>query len=104
MVKYFILFAVGIFLLATNPSPQDFSFFLRDQAQSRLDLKDPTAKMLAGEFLATAAIEASYRKNFFIASKYTIDTIGLSLFAPNLPVKFEFLGVAGKFIPLSDFP
>ena len=103
-MKYFIFFAAGIFLFATNPSPQDFSFFLREQAQSRLGLQDPTANMLAGEFLATAATEASYRNNYFIASKYTIDTIGLRLVAPDLPVKFEFIGVAGKFIPLSDFP
>ena len=103
-MKYFILIAASAALYVSNPGIQDFSFFLREQANNRMRLNDETANVFVAEFLSALALEATYRTNYFIASKVTIDTSALRLFEPDMPMKLEVLGIAGQFITLSDFP
>ncbi|WP_438976159.1 hypothetical protein, partial [Roseicyclus sp.] len=78
------------------------SAFNRFVQQSRLD--DELANTFVAEFRAAAAIESTYRANYFLASKFTIDTSAVRLFAPNIPIKIDVLGICGQFIPLTDIP
>jgi hypothetical protein len=96
--------AAGFALYATNPSTQNFNFYVRELANSRMRLDDELANTFVAEFLAAAAIESTYRANYFLASKFTIDTSAVRLFAPNIPIKIDVLGICGQFIPLTDIP
>jgi hypothetical protein len=44
-----------------NPSIQDFNFYVREQANSRMRLDDDLANTFVAEFLSAAAIESTYR-------------------------------------------
>ena len=103
-MKYIIVVVAGLALYATNPSIQDFNFYVREQASSRMRLDDELANIFVAEFLAAAAIESTYRTNYFLASKFTIDTSAVRLFAPTIPIKIDVLGIGGQFIPLTDIP
>ena len=103
-MKYILLLIAGFALYATNPSIQDFNFYVREQANSRMRLDDDLANTFVAEFLSAAAIESTYRTDYFLASKFTIDTSAVRLFAPNIPMKIEVLGLGGQFIPLTDIP
>jgi hypothetical protein len=103
-MKY-MFFAFAIFsLYVTNPSIQDFNFYVREQANSRMVLDDGIANAVVAEFLSAAAIDFTYRTDYFLASKFTIDTSTLRLFASDIPVKIEVLGVGGQFILLTNIP
>ena len=103
-MKYVFL-AIAVFALyVSNPSIKDFNYFVREQANSRLQMDDDWANSFASELVSAAAIEATHRTDYVIASKFTIDTAGLRLLIPNLPLKVEVLGIAGQFIPLTDMP
>ncbi|WP_435229498.1 hypothetical protein ACMAZE_12310 [Pseudopelagicola sp. nBUS_20] len=103
-MKYVLLGIAAFALYVSNPSIQDFNFYIREQVSSRLQMDDDLANALASEFVTAAAIESTYRKDYIIASKFTIDTAGLRLFMPNIPMKVEVLGIGGQFIPLTDLP
>ena len=103
-MKY-ILLAIAVFALyVSNPSIQDFNYFVREQANSRMQMDDDLANAFASELVSAAAIESTYRTDYILASKFTIDTAGLRLFMPNIPLKVEVLGIGGQFIPLTDIP
>jgi hypothetical protein len=103
-MKYALLGIALFVLYVSNPSIQDFNFFLREQASSRMHMDDDLANAFASEFISAAAIESTYRTDYVIASKFTIDTAGLRLLMPNIPTKVEILGIAGQFISLTDLP
>ena len=103
-MKYVFLGVVAFALYVSNPSIQDFHYFVREQANSRMQLDDGFANAFASEFVSAAAIEATYKTDYVIASKFTIDTAGIRLLMPNLPLKVEVLGIGGQFIPLTDIP
>lgn len=101
-MKYLIITITAIGLYVSNPSIHDFNFYVREQASSQMNLDDDLSNAFAAELLSAAAIEATYRTDYLVASKFTIDTSALRLFAPDIPIKIEVLGIAGQFIPLSD--
>lgn len=103
-MKYILLVIAGFALYTTNPSIQDFNFYVREQANSRMSLDDNLANTFVAEFLSAAAIESTHRTNYLFASKFTIDTSAVRLFAPSIPMKIEVLGIGGQFIPLTDVP
>lgn len=69
-----------------------------------MNMDDDLANTFASVSISAAAIESTYRTDYVIASKFTIDTAGLWLLMPNIPTKFEILGIAGQFIFLTDLP
>lgn len=103
-MKYLFLAAAIFALYVSNPTIQDFNFYVREQASSKMNLDDDLANVFAAEFLSAAAIESTYRKDYFVASKFTIDTSALRLFSPDVPMKIELLGIGGHFIPLTNMP
>ena len=102
-MKYLLVAIALLGLYVSNPNIQEFSFFVREKVSDQMKLDDDLANVMAAELLSAAVIEATYRNDYLLASKFTVDTSGLRLFAPDLPVKIEVLGVAGQFIPLNDF-
>ena len=60
-MKYILLVAAGFALYATNPSTQNFNFYVRELANSRMRLDDELANTFVAEFRAAAAIESTYR-------------------------------------------
>jgi hypothetical protein len=103
-MKYVLLAIVVYALYVSNPSIQDFNYFVREQANSRMQMDNDFANAFAIEMVSAAAIESTYRKDYIIASKFTIDTAGLRFFMPNIPLKVEVIGIGGQFIPLTDIP
>jgi len=99
-MRYILLLVAAALLYASNPTIRDFNFFLKSEVVERLQSQDDTVSLLATEIFATAALDATYRKNYLLFSMYTVDTAGLRLFAPDLPVKVSILAVAGNFILL----
>ena len=90
-----VLLGGGLFF--TNPVPDDFSTFISDYVQEELNAKSQGSALskslhqglsqIAGEIGGQFAD----RKNFQVASIYTIDVLG---------ARYVFLGIGGKFLPL----
>ena len=97
-MKYILAAIIITSLYISNPSIEDFSFFLREQTYKKMKVEDPNVNAFASEFLSSAALEATYRKNFYLFSKYTVNTSSLRLFAPSLPIRIDIWGIGGQFI------
>lgn len=103
MKKYLYLGIAGVILYVTNPTQADFDLFVKETVQNRMAGKDEFTKIFAGGFISGFIKEGTYRKDYFLFSKYTVDTTMVGLFQKELPPKIEVVGVAGQFIPLTKF-
>tara|TARA_Y100001970_G_C14030816_1_gene748496 strand:- start:36 stop:356 length:321 start_codon:yes stop_codon:yes gene_type:complete len=104
-MKYIVLVIIGVALYASNPTEEDFSYFVRGEIENRLPKDDggEIVTLFFREILAGVVMESTYRKDFFFASRYIMDTSGIRIFRPELPEKLEFWGVGGQFIPATRF-
>ena len=99
-MKYVILVFAAI-LYFTNPTSGDFQFYIKDKIRTGFAEEDPLVSIIATPLVSDAVAEMTYRSNYYLVSKYTIDASALQLFDQNARSKYEFIGVLGNFIPLN---
>lgn len=103
----FLLFAALAFVLfLTNPEPDDFRVFAREQSEELFrsqmgnDLGEgPLGRLLgsvAGDATASVIDRLAERDNYGVASIYTLDFDG----ANSTENEWRFLGIAGQFVEL----
>ena len=101
-MKLILIFILGAILNITNPTTDDFNFYLKQEVESRVKEENPLARLLIGGFVAEIISRGVYRKNYFMFSIYTIDASLVSAFKKDTPSQINFIGIFGKFIPTSD--
>jgi len=102
-----IVAIIGIFLLITNPSKDDFVEYLTIEAKARMNkekiVKGEDSSFWNGIILLFGRMmlnEVGKYKNFFFFSTFTIDLSTFSDFGSDLK-NIELLGIGKMFIPLS---
>jgi hypothetical protein len=89
-------------LYITNPTTDDFNFYLKQEVESRVKEDNPFTKLLIGGFFTEIIRQGIYRKDYLLFSKYTVDTSLIAAFKQGMPSQVNFIGIFGKFIPTSD--
>lgn len=103
-MKKFIFIGILAFIFhESNPSKEEFNFFIQEELRARVSSGNSLADGLVAGFLNGIISESTIRKNHYIFSRYIIDMSGLKIFRQDLPNKIEVIGVAGIFIPLTEF-
>ena len=101
----FFLAVVAGTLALFNPSPDDFTTYVRERAEDVVgenareaggDLFGSLAGGLAGEVAGAIAGGAVERKNYLLFSTYTLDLDGMR----HEGGEWRFLGIGGQFIEL----
>jgi hypothetical protein len=101
MKLVFILILSGT-LFITNPTTDDFIFYLKHEVESRVEEENPIAKLLISGFVSEIIRQGVYRKDYLLFSKYTVDISLIAAFKQGMPSQVSFIGISGKFIPTSD--
>jgi len=101
-MKLILLLILGGTLYVTNPTTDDFNFYLKQEVESRVQEENPFAKLLIGGFVTEIISQGVYRKDYLVFSKYTINTSLISAFKQDIPPQISFIGIFGQFIPTSD--
>ena len=101
-MKLIFFLILGGALYITNPTTDDFNFYLKHEVESRVEEENPIAKLLIGGFFSEIIKQGVYRKDYLLFSKYTIDTSLIAAFKQGMPSQVNFIGIFGKFIPTTD--
>jgi len=101
-MKFLLTLILGGALYVTNPTLEEFNFFLKQQIDSRVTEENPLAKLFIGSVVTEMVKQGVYRKDYILFSKYTIDTSLIAAFKEGMPPQVEFIGVFGNFYPTTD--
>ena len=99
LITLLLLAIIGLLLVITNPSPEDFKDYLKEhlynefkkEQQSGGILGDLLAKGVAG-ISAELASSTMRRENYYVFSIYSVKL--------DTAQERKFLGIAGQFVPL----
>lgn len=92
-------------LFVTNPTTTDFTLFLDTKISQKLDGGNgdemtKLAKFFLSGITSETLASATYRKDYYLFSTYTVDSRILNYFNQNIPKKIEFIGIGHNFYPL----
>ena len=101
-MKFIFFLILSGTLYITNPTTDDFNFYLKQAVESRVEEDNPFTKLLIGGFFTEIIRQGVYRKDYLLFSKYTVDTSLIAAFKQGMPPQVNFIGIFGQFIPTSD--
>lgn len=101
-MKFIFFLILSGTLYVTNPTTDDFNFYLKQEVESRVKEDNPFTKLLIGGFLTEFIRQGVYRKDYLLFSKYTVDTSLIAAFKQGVPAQVNFIGIFGHFIPTTD--
>ena len=73
-MKFIFFLILSGTLYITNPTTDDFNFYLKQEVESRVEEDNPFTKLLIGGFFTEIIRQGVYRKDYLLFSKYTVDT------------------------------
>ena len=111
LAVYGVIFVIGVGLLATNPSRDEFKSFLNQKIEGGIEKvlfkasSDKDTQGILGSIvkgIASAAMsKILHRQNYYVFSIFELDTSLIRAIGVDVP-QVKFLGIAGNFIPLNQ--
>ena len=110
LAVYGVIFVIGVGLLSTNPSRDEFKSFLNQKIEGGIEKvlfkasSDKDTQGILGSIvkgIASAAMsKILHRQNYYVFSIFELDTSLIRAIGVDVP-QVKFLGIAGNFIPLN---
>jgi hypothetical protein len=104
MKNWIIAAVIGFALYISNPSEYEFHSYAQEKIAERTTATEPIQRAMTIGLFSQLVIDGTYRRDYLIFSRYTVHTTGFAIFVRYpLPLKIEVIGIAGFFIPLTNF-